>query len=60
MEGDRRITLTEIAEEVDISYGSAQQIMRVDLGFHKVSARWVPRLLSDEHKRHRLEVYQLS
>ena len=51
---DRRLKIREIAETVGISYERTQNIIVNELGFSKVSARWVPRLLSVEHKRTRL------
>lgn len=54
---DRRLKVREVAESVGISYERAQNIIVNELGFSKVSARWVPRLLSAEHKRTR---YTLS
>jgi len=51
---DRRLNIREIAETVGISYERTQNIIVNDLGFSKVSARWVPKLLSVEHKRTRL------
>lgn len=58
LEDDRRLNIGSIAATLNIGYGSAQKILREVLGFHKVSARWVPRLLSPEHKQHRLEISQ--
>lgn len=56
LEDDRRITVAEIASEVGISYGSAQAIITDNLEYRKVSARWVPRLLTEDQKRQRLEM----
>lgn len=58
IEGDRRLTVSEIASEVGISYGSTKTIITTDLGFRKVSARRVPRLLKAEQKTARLEICQ--
>ncbi|CAK1593061.1 unnamed protein product [Parnassius mnemosyne] len=54
--GDRRLKIREIAEIIGISYERTQNIIVNELGFHKVSARWVPRLLSVEQKRTRLTI----
>jgi len=43
---DRRLNISEIAQTVGISYERTQNIIVNELGFSKVSARWVPRLLS--------------
>ena len=46
IEGDRRLTVVEICQELGISYGSVQSIIKNELQFQNISARWVPRLLS--------------
>lgn len=51
---NRRLTIKEIADTIGISYERTQNIIINELGFSKVSARWVPRLLSVEQKRIRL------
>lgn len=48
--GDRRLTVREIAEEVDISKDSTHAILRDDLNMHRVAAKFVPKLLSAEQK----------
>lgn len=53
---DRRLTIREIADTIGISYERTQNIIVNELGFSKVSARWVPRLLSVEQKRIRLTI----
>lgn len=53
---DRRITIKHLADILKISFGSIQSIVTDSLGFRKVSARWVPRMLTDENKRRRLEI----
>lgn len=56
IEEDRSFTVWEIAAHVRISYGSAQSIISDDLGYRKVSAKWVPRLLTEDQKANRLAV----
>jgi histone-lysine N-methyltransferase SETMAR len=58
LEGDRRLTVADIAGEVGISYGSTFAIITDELGFRKVCARWVPHLLTSEKKLNRLQVCQ--
>lgn len=53
---NRRLTIREIADTVGISYERTQNIIVNKLGYSKVSARWVPRLLSFEQKRIRLTI----
>lgn len=52
---DRRVTVTNVAEKFDISFGSAQDIMTNKLGMRRVCARWVPRLLLPEQMRERVK-----
>jgi len=47
----RRITVTDTAHESYSSYGSAYSIIHEALGYHKICARWVPKQLTDGHKR---------
>jgi len=47
---DRRVTLDEIATKLDISHGTVYAIVREKLHFSKVSCRWVPKMLTDDHK----------
>ncbi|KAG5331642.1 SETMR methyltransferase, partial [Acromyrmex charruanus] len=39
---DRRTKVHEVAEAVDVSYGTAFNILHDNLGIKKLSARWVP------------------
>src|SRR5215469_16073365 len=55
---DRRLTVREIAEEVGVSKDSAHAILRVDLNMNRVTAKFVPKLLSPEQKDLRVEVAQ--
>lgn len=52
---DRRLKIREIAEEVGLSKTVVHRIVHDDLKFKKVCARWVPKELTPEHKRKRLE-----
>jgi histone-lysine N-methyltransferase SETMAR len=51
IEGDRHLMVDEIATEVNISHASAHSIITEHLGFSKVCARWVPRLLTHNQKQ---------
>jgi histone-lysine N-methyltransferase SETMAR len=53
---NRRVTVDEIAKQLNISIGSAYSVVHDNLQFHKVCARWVPKELADEHKRMRLDI----
>ena len=45
---DRRIQVEEIAQALGISHGSVSTILHDLLGMRKLTARWVPKSLSDE------------
>lgn len=51
-----RITVREIAEELDISKNSVDRILVEHLNMRRVSAKIVPRLLSDEQKVNRVSI----
>ncbi|KAG5329352.1 SETMR methyltransferase, partial [Acromyrmex charruanus] len=53
---DRRTKMHEVAEAVGVSYGTAFNILHDNLGMKKLSARWVPRLLTMDNKRMRLSI----
>ena len=53
---DRRLKLHEIASSLEISETSAHRIVFDELGYRKVSARWVPKQLTDNHKEQRLDI----
>lgn len=56
--GDRRMTVEQIASSVGISVGSVHTILHDDLKMRKVSSRWVPRMLTDDHKAARVACCQ--
>ena len=51
---DRRFSLQHVAEEVGISFGSTQHIVTEILEYRKVCARWVPKILTQVHRFHRV------
>ena len=50
---DRRRDLRSIASELGISFGTVQSILTNILCMSKVSARWVPRMVTYDQKRTR-------
>ena len=50
---DRRLKVREVAETVGISKDCVGHILHEILGMRKLSARWVPRLLTPNNKRNR-------
>ena len=53
---DRRIQVEEIAQASGISHGSVSTILHDLLGMRKLTARWVPKSLSDEQMATRASV----
>jgi histone-lysine N-methyltransferase SETMAR len=51
-----RLTIREITEEFNISYGTCQSILTEDLQTRCVSAKFVPHLLTEEQKEHHMAV----
>jgi len=51
---DRRVTVRELEEKLQIRKSSLHRIIS-DLGYRKCSARWVPKMLTEDHKRQRIE-----
>ena len=56
IEGDARFTVRDIARKVGISLSTVHLILKKHLKVRKISARWVPHLLTDEQKRLRVKV----
>ena len=46
---DRRVTLDTIATKLGIGHNAVQE-MTGSLGYRKICALWVPRLLTEDHK----------
>ena len=55
IEGDDRFTVRDVARKVGISLSTVHLILKKHLKVRKISARWVPYLLTDEEKRQRLK-----
>ena len=53
---DGRIQVEEIAQALGISHGSVSTILHDRLGMRKLTARWVPKSLSDEQMATRASV----
>ena len=53
---DRRVKVEEIANALHISHGSVSTILHDRLGMRKLTARWVPKSLSDEQMATRASV----
>ena len=55
---NRHLRVREIGDELGISKDSAHAILMQDLGMRRVSAKFVPRLLSEEQKQVCLDIAQ--
>ena len=53
-----RITVREVAEDLNISIGSCLSIFTNDLGMTRVAAKVVPKLLNFDQKQHRISIAQ--
>ncbi len=65
LEEDRRMTVSELCfhlQVADCARTSVYKIVHIILGFRKLASRWVPRLLTEDHKKSRLgatlEIFQ--
>ena len=56
IEADARYTVQEIKEISGIHSSSVLKILRERLGLHKICARWLPHLLTDEQKQNRVRL----
>ena len=54
---DRRVKVEEIANALHISHGSVSTTLHDRLDMRKLTARWVPKSLSDEQMATRASVY---
>ena len=53
---DRRRNLRDIASELGLSFGAVHSILTDILGMSEVSARWVPRMLTEDQERSKLNI----
>ncbi|UYV71341.1 hypothetical protein LAZ67_8002688 [Cordylochernes scorpioides] len=53
---NRRITVREVAEDLNISIGSCHSIFINDLGMRRVAAKFVQKLLNCDQKQHRMNI----
>jgi hypothetical protein len=53
---NRRLTSREISDALTISFDSVQLVLTKNLNMRRVSAKFVPRLLSQEQKEFRLSI----
>ncbi|UYV66476.1 hypothetical protein LAZ67_4001822 [Cordylochernes scorpioides] len=53
---NRRITVREVAEDLNISIGLCHSIFINDLGMRRVAAKFVPKLLNCDQKQYRMNI----
>ena len=53
---ERHLTIREVAEEIRIAFGTSQKILNEDLRMRRVTAKFVPRLLTAEQKNDRVSI----
>jgi len=53
---DRRLTIRDVAEDVGIAFDTCQKILTEDLQMRRVSAQFVPCLLTAEQKDDRVSI----
>ena len=53
---DQRRTIRDIAEEVDVGYGTCQRVLTEELGMQSVAAKFVPRILTADQMQQRVSV----
>ncbi|UYV61802.1 hypothetical protein LAZ67_1006667 [Cordylochernes scorpioides] len=54
-----RITIRELSEDLDISFGTCQTIIKNDLYIKRSPAKFIPHLLTNEQKEHRNEMCKI-
>ena len=55
IDGDRRLTVREVADKCVISKTTIHEILVQELHMNRICARWVPRMLSEENMTNRTE-----
>ena len=58
IQSDRRVTVDDIARNLRLSVGTAHKIVHDDLGYSKVSCRWMSKMLTQEDKQKRVGLSQ--
>ena len=53
---DRRLTIHDIAEEVEVGYGTCQRVLMGELGMHRVTVKFVPMILTADQKQQHVNV----
>ena len=55
MRSDRQLTIMDMANRLNLSFYAVNSVLSEDLGVHRVSAKFIPNLASDEYKECQLK-----
>ncbi|KAJ4439429.1 hypothetical protein ANN_07553 [Periplaneta americana] len=55
---DCRKTIDEVSEQTNLSWSTVQRMLTEDLHMRRVSAKFVPRLLTDDQRENRVRVFR--
>lgn len=55
IESDRRYTVRDVCDMTGLGRGTVHRILKEHLHMRKLSSRWVPRLLTSDHKEQRVD-----
>ncbi|QQP50513.1 Uncharacterized protein FKW44_011534, partial [Caligus rogercresseyi] len=58
VEADRRVTMEELAIKFETSINTIFHVLHYDLGLSIKSARWIPKMLTEDHKMKRVRCAQ--
>ena len=54
VDNDPNVSVREISSDLDVSIGTINKVLHEELGLQKISARWVPHVLTPEQKKNRV------
>ena len=54
VDNDPNVSVREISSDLDVSIGTIHKVLHEELGLRKISARWVPHVLTPEQKKNRV------
>ncbi|GBN11667.1 hypothetical protein AVEN_102866-1 [Araneus ventricosus] len=55
IQANRRLTMREMHKIIlEVSMTTLHECVTVTLGYHKLCTRWVPKMLTEEHKKKRM------
>ncbi len=57
---DRRSTIRQLAQDVNLSFGCTRRLLTEDLKVRKTPAKWVPHLLTDPERQCRVDLARRS